>query len=152
MASRLRGRCLCGKIDFEVTPKRHADGIHLDACHCEMCRRQNSGPALAFGVESFDIVDDESLGIFRSSEWGERGFCKNCGSSLFWRMRDQSMIVAHAGLFDDLGAVKFTTEIFVDEQPDYYEFSGERERMTSEQVAAAFASVTATQNIDQEKD
>ena len=34
------------------------------------------------------IFEDESaIGVFESSEWAERGFCKSCGTALFYRLR-----------------------------------------------------------------
>ena len=36
--------------------------------------------------ENLTITRDEGLKWYRSSDWARRGFCANCGSSLFWEM------------------------------------------------------------------
>ena len=134
------GRCLCGAIKFTARLKTEKDGIHIDACHCGMCRRQIGGPLLGVNLEEPpQIEDDTQLAVYESSEWAERMFCKKCGSNLFYRMKDGSLYTVHAGAIDDLSDAKFTVEIFIDDKPDYYAFAGERKRMTGAEVMAAFA-------------
>ena len=134
------GRCLCGAVKFTATPKAHDDGIHVDACHCSMCRRLIGGPLLSVTLESAPVFEDEThLGVYPSSDWAERLFCKVCGSNLIYQFRDGSMYSANAGALDDLSDAKFTVEIFVDEKPEFYSFAGDRKRMTGAEVIAAFA-------------
>lgn len=135
-----KGRCLCGAARFEATPKRDDRGaINVDACHCRMCRRHVGGPLMAVTVDDLQFADEDAVLVYQSSEWAERGFCKICSSSLFWRLRDGGLVSVHAGEFDDLGDARFSSEIFVDELPGYYAFAGERKTMTGAEVAAAFA-------------
>ena len=130
------GKCLCGSVTFVATPENSEVGI----CHCSMCRKQNAGPYLAIGCgDSLTITSDADLGIYNSSEWGQRGFCKKCGSSLFWRTTDGSMNVVSVDAFDNLGEVVLHHEIFIDEKPGYYNFSEETQKMTGAQVMAMFS-------------
>ncbi len=139
-ATEKTGRCLCGAVVFKATPAPHDDGVHVDACHCGMCRRQIGGPLMAVTTAGPVTVEDPThLGVYRSSDWAERCFCKKCGSNLFWRMRDGSFTSVNAGAFDDTSDAKLTLEIFIDEKPGYYDFAGERKRMTGDEVLAAFA-------------
>ena len=78
--------CLCGKTKFQAALKNH--DVH--ACHCSMCRQQSSGVLMSIDVEpsSLKFDNQEYLKLFKSSDWGERGFCSECGTSLFWRTQD----------------------------------------------------------------
>jgi len=130
-----RGHCLCGAVRFAVEVSRP----EVDACHCGMCRRWGGGPLLGIAAAGPPRFDDESaLGVYRSSEWGERLFCKTCGSSILWRSVDGAFHAVPAALIDGLEGLTFTTEIFVDEKPAYYAFAGERTRMTGAETMAAF--------------
>ena len=43
------------------------------------------------------------------------------------------------GLFDTDTKFEFTTHIFIEQKPDYYDFANHTKMMTREQVIAAFA-------------
>ncbi len=134
-----RGRCLCGAVQFSAKISKK----EIDCCHCSMCRRWGGGPALsvmADGPLSFD--DEAALGIYRSSDWGERVFCKTCGSSVLWRSVDGRFHSVPAALIGDPEDMPFTKEIFIDDKPAYYAFAGERTRMTGAEVMAAFGDET----------
>lgn len=133
--SRLSGQCLCGGVAFQTPPPHH-----IDICHCETCRRWNGGPFIGIDIrEDIEFTDSDSLTWYESSEWAERGFCNICGSSLFYRLKEQRNFWSIAG-----GAVDLPTglsvgkEIFIDEKPDYYSFSGDHPRLTGEEAFAAF--------------
>ena len=95
-----------------------------------------------FAVDCGDSVrldDDSSLGVYRSSEWAERCFCKVCGASLFYRLIDKPFYAVSAEALDAMSGFKFTTEIFVDEKPDYYAFANPTKKMTGAEVMALFS-------------
>lgn len=143
MADRLSGSCLCGSVKFTAEPAK-ADMI---VCHCGMCRNWSGGAWMAVDCgSSVKVEDDSTLGVFVSSDYGERVFCKSCGSSLFWRMRDGSHTSVAAQAFDDPSQFKFVSEIFVDEQPGNYAFSNETQRMTGPEVFALYAPNQEPQN------
>lgn len=111
----------------------------MDACHCDMCRKWSGGVLMTVPCHDVVVADDAQLGIYPSSEWGERVFCKTCGTSLFWRLRDGSGHVAVAfPSLDDSSGLEFAEEIFIDSKPALYEFAGERRRKTGAQVIAEF--------------
>ena len=131
-----RGQCLCGAVRFTVAVTKK----EIDACHCGMCRRWGGGPALsvtADGPPRFE--DDSALGVYRSSDWAERVFCKTCGSSILWRTVDGAFQSIPAAILGEPEDLPFSMEIFVDEKPAYYSFDGDREKMTGAEVFAAFA-------------
>ncbi len=41
---------------------------------------------------SLKFDNQEYLKLFKSSDWGERGFCSECGTSLFWRTPGRQLI------------------------------------------------------------
>ena len=136
MTKALNGRCLCGAVKFQATPQ----GAEMTVCHCVMCRRWSGGTFTAIDCTgALKIEDASALGVYRSSEWGERCFCKQCGSSLFWRMQDGSHISVAAQAFDDPAQFAFTTEIFIDEKPANYAFANQTKKLTGAEVFEAFA-------------
>ncbi len=138
MALPRSGGCLCGAVKFSATPKLNADRLHVDACHCSMCRRQVGGPLMAVACDTFEVTAGQSLGVYQSSDWAERCFCTRCGSNLFWRMRDGSFFTVNAGALDDLSDAKFTAEIYIDQKPPYYDFAQATQKLTGAEVRALF--------------
>lgn len=131
------GGCLCGAVRFAVKECSTEVGV----CHCSMCRRWASGPVMA--VECGDAVEfkgEENIGRYRSSEWAERGFCKICGSNLFYRFAENGHYALSVGAFDDQTAFKMVEQIFIDDKPDYYAFANETITRTGAEVFEMFAS------------
>ena len=138
--SALSGHCLCGAVKYSVSPKLKDGALHVDACHCSMCRRLIGGPLMGVALESAPVVEDEThLGVYASSDWAERLFCKNCGTNLYYRLKDGSFHTANAGPLDGLDEAKFALEIFVDEKPAYYDFAQDTKKLTGAEVMALFA-------------
>src|SRR5688572_10579766 len=135
MAGPMQGGCLCGAVRFTATPKDREVG----ACHCSMCRKWTGGPFMVIDCGDTVKVEDESnLGVYRSSEWAERCFCKKCGSVLFYRLVGKDFYAISAEALDDRGGHNFASQIFIDEKPSYYEFANKTHNMTGAEVFAAF--------------
>lgn len=130
----ISGRCLCGAVSF--TAVAHKDDVGV--CHCHMCQRWAAGPFLARECDaaSLSISGDEALGVYQSSAWGERCFCKRCGTVLFWRSCDGQNLAVSAGSLDDTSTLTLASEIFVDEKPAYYAFANETSKMTGPEFIA----------------
>lgn len=112
------GSCLCGAVKYEVNgPLR--DVVN---CHCSMCRRLhgNYGPHSKAKNDEIDIVKDEGLVWYKTSNIARRGFCRKCGSNLFWAPFDQDATGIVAGTLDDPTILKVIGHIFVDEKADFY--------------------------------
>ncbi len=122
------GNCLCGAVTFTTG----AAALDVAACHCSMCERWAAGPLLALTCDagSLKISGENDLPVYQSSDWGERCFCRSCGSALLWRARDGSHFVVSAGVPDEGGARKFALQISVDEKPSYYAIANETVKMT----------------------
>ena len=84
---------------------------------------------------------EENIQTYASSDWAERGFCRICGSSLFWRMTavGPGFMSLNAGTLDDLTGLPLKTEIYIDHKPDGYAFAGDTTKMTEAEVMAMFA-------------
>jgi hypothetical protein len=129
------GHCLCGAITYMAKAASH----DVNACHCGMCRRWTGGPLLYIHVEGKPVFKGtEAIGVFRSSDWGERGFCKKCGSILFWKTTGKDSYTFTAGSLDDEAGLLFTREIFIDDKPPYYDFANETVRLTGAQSASTY--------------
>jgi len=57
---------------------------------------------------------------FASSETAERGFCRRCGSSLFWRRRGNKYISIWAGTIDGATGLTMEGQIHTGSKGDYY--------------------------------
>ncbi len=132
----LDGRCLCGAVGVHASRASR----HFGACHCKMCRQWGGGPYLAFeaGADvSFD--GEEHISVYDSSPWAERGFCRQCGSHLFYRIKQGPIYMLPPGLFDDDAGFVFGRQVFVDRNPGYYRFANETDEMTEAEVFAKYA-------------
>ncbi|RLQ87671.1 GFA family protein [Notoacmeibacter ruber] len=141
---RLKGQCLCGAVKFDATPKQ----MNMGVCHCSMCRRWSGGAWMAVEAEEVVYENDSHLGVYNSSDWGQRLFCKSCGSTLSWRAKDGSSAVVSAQSFDDPSRFAFSGQIFIDEKPDNYAFANETECLTGEEVVAMFMAGQEAQSHD----
>ncbi len=81
----------------------------------------------------------ENIGVYKSSDWGERAFCKLCGTPLYWHLSGSDTYSFSAGALDDQSGLRFTMEIFVDEKPAFYEFANDTLRLTGAEAMAALA-------------
>lgn len=131
------GRCLCGKVGITVANIHH----DMHACHCSMCRKWTGGPTFSLECGTDVAFDgEEHIGIYASSEWAERGFCKHCGTSLFYRATESKEYFMSPELFDDIAPVTFQSQIFIDKKPDYYTFADKTQMMTEAEVLAMYDS------------
>ena len=128
--------CLCGNVKIRansISPK-------ITVCHCDMCRKWGGGPALALqcGTE-LEIEGCEQIHLFDSSEWAERAFCKNCGTHLFYRIKDTGEYSIPAGFFTELKELEIDVQYFSDKKPGYYCFANKTKELTGAEVFAMYA-------------
>jgi hypothetical protein len=114
-----QGNCLCGAVRFEVSgPMRD-----ILICHCAQCRRQH-GHAAAFTnapKEKFKFLEDRGLTWYRSSDGAERGFCRECGSNLFWRRVNGSTLSVTPGSLESPTGLTCGAHVFTAWKGDYYD-------------------------------
>jgi hypothetical protein len=131
----LTGRCLCGAVRIDAI----ASNLEVTTCHCDMCRSWSTGPFMEITCQNVAFKGEEHIGIIRSSEWAERGFCKECGSNLFCHLIDNSDYQISAGLLDDQTKLQMSLQVYTDEKPDYYTLANKTKTMTADEVFEAFA-------------
>lgn len=115
----LAGGCLCGAVRY--TAQAAQDGIVV--CHCSQCRRWSGHLWAGINVTELEITGEPSLRWFRSSDWGERGFCATCGSSLFWRAVESGASEVSAGSLASPTGLRVTLHSEVASKGDYYEIA-----------------------------
>ena len=112
------GSCLCGGVRYRVTgPMRQVVG-----CHCGQCRKQTGLYMAATGVRMkyFEMVDQRGLTWYRASDQAKRGFCRECGSTLFWQADGADYIAIAAGTLDGATGLRTAAHIFVADKADFY--------------------------------
>lgn len=132
MSEKTTGRCLCGAVRFEFDGAPGGIGF----CHCKMCRRWSGGAPFAAFQAAPRLLAAESLRWHKSSEWGERGFCRECGTPLFWRAAGVSEWAISAGALDDEKGLAVAKHIFIDDKPDFYDFADDAPRSTGAEFTA----------------
>ena len=82
----LSGRCMCGKVRYVI--EKPARGVWN--CHCVRCRRWTGHFTAATSCRRDDLrlISDETLAWYHPVEHPDvaYGFCRECGSSLFWKV------------------------------------------------------------------
>jgi len=114
-----KGSCECGAVTYEISgPLRPSV-----ACHCTQCRKTSGHYWSATQVpnDQLRITREDGLKWFRSSDFARRGFCMECGSSLFWQHDDEDATSVGAGTLDGATGITTAKHIYVADKGDYYE-------------------------------
>lgn len=128
----MHGHCLCGNVSLTTQMKPQ-----VGVCHCSMCRRWGGGPFFATdGIPNLQFEGQEHITAYDSSEWGERAFCKHCGTHLYYRVKQSNEYIVPVGFFDDASKFEFKQQIFIDRKPEFYHFGNETHNMTEAEFIA----------------
>lgn len=131
-----RGTCLCGSVRVLAKTKSNSIG----ACHCTMCLKWGGGPLFAVECNSdVQFEGEECISTFNSSEWAERGFCRECGTHLFYRLKQDRHYAIPVGLFEGSRQWVFSEQIFIDEKPSFYSFAETTRMLTGAEVFAQYS-------------
>jgi hypothetical protein len=110
----LRGSCLCGGVEFEVTQVPET----LRYCHCESCKKLSGSIGTVNGrVPSNTIrilAGKDLLQTFQPAEGSAKTFCRTCGSNLFgggWP--DSETTSVRASALDDPFEARPSAHLFV---------------------------------------
>lgn len=134
MKKNYEGHCLCKKVSITAQLDEK-----VGVCHCSMCRQWVGGPFLGVdGGTDAAIRGTEHLGYFVSSDWARRAFCRECGSALFYELRESGQKIISAGLFAKDDGFSLDHQIFIDEKPHWYAFANQTQTMTGAEVFAEF--------------
>jgi hypothetical protein len=115
---RATGGCLCGAVRYEVRgPLRP-----IVACHCTQCRRMTGHFLAATAAHEADLSVTRGTGLrwYDSSAGARRGFCAECGSTLFWHGTGRDYVSIAAGSIDGASGLELVQHIHVADKGDYY--------------------------------
>jgi hypothetical protein len=110
------GGCLCGAVRYRVAgPLRD-----VVACHCGQCRRTSGHHVAATSAAREDVTVAGEVAWYASSPGARRGFCRTCGSSLFWEDVGSGRLAISAGTLDAPTGLRLRGHIFTADKGDYY--------------------------------
>jgi hypothetical protein len=113
------GGCLCGAVRYRAT----AAPVRGVICHCPQCRRHSGAPALAFvhfPARNFTWVRGAPK-LYQSSEFAQRGFCADCGSTLSMHeevLADRMLIAV--GTLDEPNRVRIEDHVWTKDQISWF--------------------------------
>jgi len=112
------GSCLCGGVRFTVTGPLGK----VIYCHCSQCRKQTGHFYAGTNVPDAALLLEGGGNVawYASSEAAKRGFCRICGSTLFWKAHDVGYISVLAGSLDLPTGLQAARHDFVADKGDYY--------------------------------
>jgi hypothetical protein len=92
------GGCQCGAVRFRAS----MPPSDVSFCHCRMCQRAVGNLFAAFAMFRKDSVawTKGEPAVFESSSAAERGFCRRCGTPLFFRYKASPEVELTIGSFD----------------------------------------------------
>jgi hypothetical protein len=119
------GGCLCGAVRYAI----HGELRGIVNCHCSKCRRFHGhfGAYTSVVIKELEILEDRGLKWFPSTTDEtpnvNRGFCSECGASLFWHPTDQARISVTAGSLDEPTGLQTIGHVWTSQIGDYYDIS-----------------------------
>ena len=148
----ITGGCLCGAVRYELSEPP----IEAGTCHCRMCQKWTGSAFMAmarFFRPALRFTKGEPK-LYRSSSIKEKGFCPDCGSSLFDRYLvrkaprafNPDMVWIQLGTLDHPEAVSIDFHYGVETQLPWVHFDDGLPRDRSDEdpeLAAAFAAAEA---------
>jgi hypothetical protein len=116
----VHGSCLCGGIAFHAAlPEEGANH-----CYCTMCQKFHgaaAGSYLSVYTKGFVVERGAELIVdYASSEFARRGFCKTCGSALYWRStKEPDVIDLSLGTLQPPWTGTIEREVYLDTRPSW---------------------------------
>lgn len=124
------GGCLCGEVRYEISGSLRS----IVNCHCSKCRRfhGNFAAYTSIAYETLRLTNESGLRWYRSvtdeTPDVHRGFCRQCGSSLFWHPKGRKYIAVAAGSLDEPTGLKTIGHIWLSQRSDFYEIADDLPR------------------------
>jgi hypothetical protein len=89
MNETITGGCACGAVRYELK----SDPFDAGWCHCRTCQLNSGAPAMVFAsVPAGHLVwtrGADMVRSFRSSSFGHRSFCSECGTPFLMQVDHQ---------------------------------------------------------------
>ena len=118
MGATATGRCMCGGVTYTVAGELR----DVWNCHCHRCRRFTGHHMAATRAAATDVVTvGDTLAWFSPDPTVAYGFCRQCGSSLFWRAESRPEVLnLCAGTLDQPTGLHTTAAWWIAEHGDYH--------------------------------
>ena len=118
----LTGRCMCGSVRYQLK----SDPFDCGWCHCRTCQLSSGSPAMVFAsVHEGDLVwteGGEKVRSVKSSSFGHRLFCGECGTPFLMKVDHQPETVDFSvATLDDPQAIAPGFHIFWDSRIRWFE-------------------------------
>lgn len=118
----IKGSCLCGGVQFELTKVTGP----FEICHCNRCRKVSGGqgmPAVGVSTSDYrmtsgnDLIEAYDAPILYAPPAYHVCFCRVCGSPVPPAEPEGDFMEIAAGLLDDDPGIKPDKHIFVELTP-----------------------------------
>ena len=107
----MRGRCLCGTVQFEIVGALPA----LYQCHCSLCRKQSGGASNAATIVDADqlrwLSGEGAVRSWKKATGFRSDFCSTCGSPVPNVLGDKPYYWVPAGLLEEDGALRVAVHL-----------------------------------------
>ena len=128
------GQCMCGKVKYAAETEDK-----VSVCYCKMCQRWASGMFMGVPTTAFEVTEGaEHLGVIKSSDWAKRGFCRNCGSNIYYHADAMVNPSVAFGSLDDTNGLRPRIQFYVDKRPEGFELAADTREMTEAECMAFF--------------
>jgi hypothetical protein len=116
----------------------------VSVCHCVECRRWHGNPGgyTAAPREALRLTGEDRLRWIdspQSDAHARRGFCGECGSSLFWDAPGRDYVAISAGTVDGDTGVRRAAHWYVSQKGDWYDLPDDGLPRHEDSAAAAGA-------------
>ena len=117
----INASCLCKGVNMKIKGEFRP----VINCHCIQCSKTHGNYAAYTSILEGNIVfqSKKTLKWFQSSKNAKRGFCKNCGASIFFKRFGSKAISLSAGLLQNPTGLKTISHIFLNNKRDYYKLT-----------------------------
>ncbi len=129
------GGCLCGAIRYRAA----APPLRAVICHCSICRKHTGAPIASFAhfpIDSFAWLKEQPK-RYRSSEFAERGFCSQCGSTV--TMHEDALgdrVQVAIGSLDQPDRVDVNDHVWTQDQISWFDVRDDLPRFRQSSSAA----------------
>lgn len=119
----MKGKCLCGQVEFEITGKIP----NLYQCHCSLCKKATgaaSNSSFVIGLDDLRwLKGKDQIRSFTKDNGYRTDFCGTCGSPVPNKMNVGDYMWVPAGVLEGGLDRKVAAHIFTESKADWEEDS-----------------------------
>jgi len=104
-------------VRFELDPPLR----DVLVCHCSLCRRSGTlaGAYTSVPRDALRLTADGTLRWYDDVNERRRGFCGECGATLFWSRSGDESVSVSAGALDGVTGLVIERHIFTSDAADW---------------------------------